>query len=97
MNLANKESQMLESLFKPVSGRTYDGFIRKVKRTSIDFWARGKEYTITRRGLVVARSRTPDGKTWYQYQIDDLFPTLSLEHEFASAMLEKHGIAKLQA
>ena len=93
MMIANNQDDMLKSLFKPVDGSTFDGFIRKVKRTSVDFWARGKEYTITQRGLIVARSKSPDGKVLFQHQIDGLFRTRSLEHEFAEQMLKKHGIS----
>jgi len=88
LNLADSETAML-------NGTNYDGFIRKVKKYQIDFFARGKEYTITRRGIIASRTKLADGKTWYSYQIDDLCESYSAEVDFAADMLRKYGIAKL--
>lgn len=58
-----------------------------------DKWPKGRDYSITRRALIVART-LPVGKTrnLYEYQIDDLFPSRYDEYDYAEAMLKCYNI-----
>lgn len=98
INLANNQSAMLDSLFTPVNGKTYDGYIEKVTKNKIDFWARGKHYTINKHGVICRRSwplkEQGDNRTFYQCQIDNLCGGYMAERDFANAMLEKYGITR---
>lgn len=98
MNIADNKNQFLESLFKPIEGKTYDGYIEKVTRTGrkagVHFWARNKEYTVTPRGVLASRSKDEKGQTWYSYTLG-VFKSYSAECDFCSDMLHRFEIERI--
>lgn len=96
LSIADNKAAFQEALFKPVNGRTHDGYIVRATKTHVDFWARGKDYTITRRGVLAIRTKQEDGRTWYSYGTGTLHKSFMAECEFCDAMLSKFNIQKLR-
>jgi len=94
LTIAKNAAEYIDSLFHPIDGRTYDGHIVKVKKNSIDLWIRGKDYTLNAYNVLAVRSKGADGKTWYHYQVDDLFGSRTTEREWGETMLAEHGIKR---
>ncbi len=73
----------------------YNGFIRKIKASSLDFcWKKalpGKadEMTINRHGVICSRSVQSDGRNWYGYTLDPFGPDVpySVECEAGQRLL----------
>ena len=71
-----------DSLFS--AGGTFDGWIVRRSRFTVTFRTIGdREYFVNRWGVLGSVGRTPDGRRWYQYQLD--FDWAS-QHEFVDSL-----------
>ena len=63
--MAQNKDQFINSLFCPINGRTYDGYIARRYKNRIDFFAFGSDYCINKHGVILSKRKLEDGQTWY--------------------------------
>lgn len=63
--IAENEAQFINSLFSPINGKTYDGYITRKSRTKVDFFVFGSDYCINKHGVICSKRKLENGKTWY--------------------------------
>lgn len=91
--IAKDKSAMLDTLFKPVDGRTADGYIERVqagkRNRGIKLWVNNETYVLNFDGVFCFATKLPDGRTWYSYGGNlNARLTCSGRHELACAIRE---------
>lgn len=85
--IAQNKDQFVNSLFSPVNGKTYDGYITRKSKTRIDFFALGSDYCINNNGVICSKRKLDNGKTWYSYaNTVDWFDGYAQEQEWIKEM-----------
>jgi hypothetical protein len=75
-----------ETLFKPVNGRTADGYVIRRAKDHVDVWLCGKEYRINRWLVWCKGSKQEDGRILWQHGVLDIPFTLAAADSAARAL-----------
>ncbi len=67
INIAKNKDEFLNSLFKPVDGKTYDGYIIRRTKTGVRLFMFGDEFHVNKHAVLCSTMKLPNGKTWYSY------------------------------
>ena len=86
--IARSKALMLESLFKPVDGRTASGYVRKVLPSGkVKLHIMGEDFTLNNDHVFCLETKQANGSTWYSYGGD--FKGVALKNSlFAESELE---------
>jgi len=69
--ITRDKASFLESLFKPINGKTADGYVSKRLKNRIVVWLAGKEYTVNAHKVWCNMTKLANGQTWYSHAVID--------------------------
>lgn len=84
--IVESQSAFLDSLFKPIEGKTADGYVVKRTKNTCVVWLHGKEYTINTWLCWLKRDTV---SKVYQFAVLDLPYTLTTLTEVAESLCVK--------
>ncbi len=96
ISFAQNDKEMIDSLFKPVNGRTCQGYAKRLKDKIVFFDLQRKEIaTLVRNphGVFLVNSHVVNGKRFYQYSLGEynkpIFGLQNLGYMAENAAIEK--------